>query len=118
MAIYQKGNEFSDKPFSGDALQRDLEKISKPDNSAKPLPPAPEPDAIRAKTGLGKNAATSGGSGGISSPLREGSLADRTYHDGKYITTSDGLFAWPAVKALKMKDSSGRPVVIEFASPP
>lgn len=118
MAIYRQGNEFSDKPFSGDALQRDLEKIAKPEPAAKPLPKPVEPDALRDKTGLSKDAASSGGTGGISSPLKETSITDRIYHSGKYITTSDGLFAWPAIKTLKMKDSAGRAVVIEFASPP
>lgn len=116
MAIYRQGNEFSDLPFSAEQIQRDLGKLQTPEAPVKPLPPAATPAPIADKTALAKNTPSASG-GGISSPLAETNLADRTYHDGKYITTGDGLFAWPAVKSMKFKDASGRDVVIQFAAP-
>ena len=62
-------------------------------------------------------AAGSGSGGGISSPLTETDAADRAYHSGEYITTADGLFAWPAISSMSFTDASGRAVVIQFAVP-
>lgn len=98
-------------------IKDDLPRLSGTPAAEKALPAPTTPPAIRAKTGL-SNSGPGSGSGSISSPLKESSIADRIYHTDKYITTSDGLFAWPAIKTLKMTDSAGRVVLIEFASPP
>lgn len=114
--IYRKDNEFSDLPFSAEQIQRDLSKLQTPEPGIKPLPAPVTPAPIADKTALAKNTPDTRSSG-ISSPLTETALTDRTYHAGKYITTSDGLFAWPAVKSMKFKDAAGREVLINPASP-
>lgn len=115
--IYRKGNEFSDLPFSAEQLHRDLNKMQSPEAPVKPLPDAANPDAVPGGTKVAKNTPSASG-GGISSPLTETAVSDRTYHAGKYITTSDGLFAWPAVSLLKFTDAAGRTVEIKPAAPP
>lgn len=114
--IYRQRNEFSDLPFSADQIQRDLGKLQTPESAVKPLPTPATPAPIADKTALAKNTPDARSSG-ISSPLTETALTDRTYHAGKYITTSDGLFAWPAIKSMRFKDAAGREVLINPASP-
>lgn len=114
--IYRQGNEFSDLPFNAEQLQRELARLQTPESAAKPLPAPTTPAPIADKTALAKNTPNPGSSG-ISSPLTETSLAARTYHAGKTITTSDGLFAWPAVKEMSFTDADGRAVKIVMASP-
>lgn len=116
MAIYRQGNEYSDLPFSAEQLQRDLHRLQQPTRGVAPLPAPANPDPVPTKTAVARDTPDPTG-GGISSPLSESDIADREYWTGSYITTSDGLFAWPAIKSMSFTDASGRAVVIEFAEP-
>lgn len=114
--IHRQGNEFSDLAFNAEQLQRDVQKMQSPESPIKPLPGAANPVPVPGKTAVAKNTPAAGG-GGIASPIKENALATREYHAAKYITTSDGLFAWPAIKTMKFTDAAGRAVQFDFAEP-
>lgn len=114
--IFQRGNEFSDLPFSASQMERDLQKMQAPAPAIKPLPDAANPVPVNGKTAVAKDTPSAAG-GGIASPLREGSITTRVYHAGKYFTSSDGLLVWPAVQTLKFTDAAGRAVQIDFGAP-
>jgi hypothetical protein len=109
-------------PPDTDKLRADLRALVGDDPARKALGAAAPAVAIGAARGVGlpavKAAAGSGLDGGLASPLTEVSVASRSYHTGKYVTTSDGLFTWPAVKEMRFTDASGAAVSIVFASPP
>jgi hypothetical protein len=98
------------------ALPDDITRLVRPAPAENRLPAAATPKPIRAKTGL-ERSGSGGTTGGISSPLTETAIADRTYHVDAFTATTDGLFAWPAVKSVKMTDAAGREVLLQFASP-
>ena len=62
---------------------------------------------------------SSGGGGGTmtaTGPFVETDFEAREFHAAKYWTT-DGLFAFPAVKKIHMLDASGNNTTIELKSP-
>lgn len=65
------------------------------------------------------NVPSTGGGGGIASPLVEPSYAAREFWGDRYFTTSDGFFALQLqpVKKIVMQDANGNPVVQQFAEP-
>lgn len=86
------------------------------ESSDQPAPEAPKtrgsaPPAKSASALIGK---ASGG--GVASPLTELNFTLREYHTTSYRTT-DGLFAFPALKKLKMTDANNEPVELIFAAP-
>ncbi len=71
---------------------------------------------IGASIGVGKPVASKAGGGG--GDLTETSFAARTYYPDKYITTSDGIFTFQALKSCTFTDASGATIKITFAPPP
>ena len=65
------------------------------------------------------NVPSTGGGGGIASPLTETSYAAREFWGDHYFLTSDGFFAHQLqpVKKLVMQDANGNPVVQQLAEP-
>lgn len=84
--------------------------------------PAPEPMATRGSAASSRSAAAPGGSGaksgsdGIASPLTELDASLREYYSAAWKTT-DGLFAFPALKKVVMTDANDASVVFIFAAP-
>ena len=80
----------------------------------------PEPLKTRGAVPMVKSSAplagSGAGTGGIASPLTEGSFAAREFWAGGY-TTTDGLFVLPAIKKLVVNDANDAQVVINFAEP-
>lgn len=56
--------------------------------------------------------------GGIASPLTETAYGDRTYHAGKFWSTSDGMILWQAIESITFNDANSAEVVLQFDSPP
>lgn len=94
----------------------DLNRLIRKPPADKRLATASTPTPIRSKAGL-ERVIVAGVGGSIASPLTEASVAARTYHENVYVTTSDGLFAWPAVKSITLTDGGGSEVIINFANP-
>jgi hypothetical protein len=57
---------------------------------------------------------STGGGGGIASPLEEVSYSNRLYHTNG-IPSTDGLFIYPLLSRLQLEDANGDPVEIYFA---
>ena len=60
--------------------------------------------------------ASTGGGGGIASPLTEQSFAARTWWPNG-LPSSDGIFEFPAERRVTMTDSNGALVIFEYAEP-
>lgn len=107
------------------------------------LGPAPKPPTLRKEEPRGGIPAARGyvernnqapygpQTSGIAGPLIEGGVApdpeleqgpstpvyDREYYEGG-IPSSDGLFMFPALKKITLRDANGSPVAVEFAKQP
>lgn len=111
--------------MSDKRLQEDLVSLTEyaVDAQGRPLklPPAkvkaalPAVAAIAAKNN-DQQIPASGGS--IASPLTEVDYADRTYHTGKFWSTSDGMILWQAIASITFNDANSAEVVLNFDSPP
>jgi hypothetical protein len=100
-------------------LRRDLRSLfpTEPKRGAR-LSSPPVKVSIGASRGLAVAKKTAGAaSGGIASPLIETDIDARTYHAGKYWSTSDGMILWPAIDAVVFTDANGAEVVQRYASP-
>jgi hypothetical protein len=87
--------------------------------------------AVEARGGLAgkvgekayENKDSSGAKGGIASPLKEKTKSekDKTVPDREYwpggLTSSDGLFIFPAIKTLNMTDANSAAVQFQYADP-
>lgn len=109
--------------MSDKSLQDDLRSLTADarDSRGNPLPipkvkaALPAVAAIAAKGNDQQIPATGGG---IASPLTETALADRTYHTGKYWSTSDGMILFQAIDQIKFLDANGAEVVQKYKPPP
>jgi len=102
-------------------LRGETEKTTK---NAGLAPPAPRP-GIGVTNSSAKETVDKRLSGGVASPLEEGSLADpetllRTYHGLQVVTAVDGLFTfeYKAVESITMLDGNNSEVVFLFQDDP
>lgn len=101
-------------------IRENLHALSAPENQSKTLPIIEPVGAIAARRGVAAfESSSSGGSGGIASPLVETAFSDRTYHANKYIFSGDFLMGMEirAVKDIVMKDDNQASVVLTFKEP-
>lgn len=105
-------------PAASDKLLRDnLRALAVSDSDNRALPPATERPPIPAARGVATYTAppvSSGGCGGIASPLTEASFSTREYYSTG-TRSSDGLFFIPAIKQLSLTDANGEPVIVKLA---
>lgn len=86
-----------------------------------PLPGMPErgaaPKAVAAAPMPAGQGGKPSGGGNIASPLTESATASREYYTDANWVSSDGLFAFAAIKKLVMTDANGASVEFQFARP-
>lgn len=102
---------------TGRAVTADINALATPPRTRKTLSTVEPRGALPAQRGRGEYTAPStGGGGGIASPLVEQSYALREYWpNGEY--SNDGLLTLPAAKKLVLTDADGAEVIINLASP-
>ena len=106
---------------SGRAFREDLNALAQPDRSRGSLPKIPRRGGMSAARGIDNWVApkSSGGGGGIESPLTEGPYAGREYYESSYFLSTDLLMAieLKPLKRISMTDAAGNGVVLDFAEP-
>ena len=93
-------------------------------SDGKPLPPkadGPDIPAKESQVQITHEGTRSGeGSGGIDSPLTEGSFAARQWHPQQTLQSTDGVFVLRPkfIKQATFTDSRQRQIIINFADKP
>ena len=119
----QSGRDMEEsRRASGRKMRDDMRALAENNRLERTLPELPVRGKQPAKRGSAVwtgGAPSSGGGGGIASPLTETSFSDRTYYDNKYIFSGDFLMGLEirAVKDIVMKDANQASVVLTFKEP-
>lgn len=102
--------------MSESELQKAVNKlVAREPGWKKVLPALAGASPIGPAIGVGKPRAATR-AGGISSPLTEVSFASREYYP-VYVTSTDGMFSFQALKSATFLDAAGAEVKIVFAQP-
>lgn len=115
----QSGRDMEEaRRASGRKMRDDMRSLAENNRAERTLPVLPTRGGQPAKRGSASwsgGAPSSGGGGGIDSPLTEPNYDARTYHES-VILTSDFLVAieLKPLKALVMEDATGVPVVFNY----
>lgn len=103
--------------MSESELQKAVNKlVAREPGWLKVLPGLAAAQPIGPTIGVGKPRAATKGTGGISSPLTEVSFASRQYYPA-YVTSTDGMFSFQALKSATFVDAAGAEVQLIFAQP-
>lgn len=102
-----------------DRIKQDINRLVEQPRQPRTLPPVEPVGGIPAERGVAVYQASGsggGGGGGIASPLTEPSALARDYWWAG-IRSTDGLFVYPAIKQLNMRDADNNEVIINLADP-
>ena len=119
----QSGRDMEEaRRTSGRKMRVDMRALAENNRLERTLPVLPVRGKQPAKRGSAVwtgGAPSSGGGGGIASPLTEPSFAARTYHASSVVLSSDFLMAMEVkpVKSIAMKDAGNFNVIMNYAAP-
>lgn len=99
-----------------DRIKQDINALIDSDTRPAALPTVEPVGGIPAERGVAVYKASGSGGGGIASPLTEPSALARDYWWAG-IRSTDGLFVYPAIKQLNMRDADNNEVIINLADP-
>lgn len=111
-----------DRRASGRKMRDDMRALAESNRLQRTLPelskkgPMPE---VRGRAVWASKAGSSGGGGGIASPLVEQSYSGRTYHNAS-VTLSGDMLLGMEIKPLAritMLDANGDTVIMQYAAP-
>ena len=101
-------------------IKQDINALVEPPRQSRSLPPVEPVGGFEAQRGYAAytsgGGGAGGGGGGIASPLTEPSALARDYWWAG-IRSTDGLFVYPAIKQLNMRDADNNEVIINLADP-